>query len=127
MKTGLSKILRTLQNTYFNLVATISEFLYTCRQGIVRLHSTLLFAAQIAVRIWKAQRSTLTQMYSEAVRIAKSSSILKAIWSLILLFGSMALKIIQTGFTFLLFAMVIIAKGVSKLYAAVKAKVQSTK
>ena len=49
MMNGLSKILERLRSGYFNLVATISEFLYTCRQGIARLILTVRSAGAYVV------------------------------------------------------------------------------
>ena len=122
MMSGLSKILRLLQNIYFNLVATISGALYTCRAAIVRLSSTLLSVAQSAVSTWRAEHLIWTQTYTDVVQTVKSSAIYSTTLRLISLFGSLVITIILIGFTSLSFMMGLIVVGVSKLVVMMRGR-----
>lgn len=113
--TGLSRILKRLQKIYFSLVASTSEFLYMCRQAIVRLSSTVLSRVLPVVNIWKDAHSTSTRTFSAVQQTVTSSTTLKIILNLISLFGSLVQMTIQTGFTLVLFTVEIIARGVFAL------------
>ena len=115
MMNGLSKILERLRSGYFNLVATISEFLYTCRQGIARLISTVRSVGASAVSTWKEEHSTSIAMYTELSQMLSSSTTLERIWSSIKSFGSLVMKTILIGYTSLMFTVGLIARGVYAL------------
>ena len=115
MMNGLSKILRRLQSTYFNLVATISGVLYTCRAAIVHLISTVQSVVQSAVSTWREEHSTSIAMYTELSQMLSSSTTLERIWSLIKSFGSLVIKTILIGYTSLMFTVGLIARGVYAL------------
>ena len=119
---GLQKILSKLRSMYFNLCATLSSVLYTCRQAIVQLTSTVLSVVQDAVSMWKEEHSIWTQTYTEVVQTLKSSTTLEKIWSLINSFGNLVIKITLIGFTSLSFTMGLIVAGASKLFATIKEK-----
>ena len=120
MMNGLSKIYKRLQKTYFSLVATISEFLYTCRAAIGRLISTVQSVGQSVVSTWKEEHSTSIAMYTELSLTLSSSTTLKRIWSLIKWCGNLVTKTILIGFTSLMFMMALIVKGASALVGTMK-------
>ena len=112
---GSKEISKRLQNMYFNLLGTLSSVLYSCRAAIAQRSSILRSVAQFVVSMWREEHSTLMRMYTESVRTLKSSIISVRIWSLISLFGSLALKIILIGFTCLTFMMALTVVVASKL------------
>ena len=122
MMNGLSKILKRLQSMYFSLVATISEFLYMCRQAIDRLISIVLSVGQSVASTWRDAHSILIAMYSDAYQTLSSLTIFGRTWNLIKLFGNLVRTIILTGFTFLTFMVVLIARGLSALVETIKTK-----
>ena len=115
MMNGLSKISNRLQSGYFNLVATISEFLYMCRQGIARLISTVRSVGASVVSTWKEEHSTSIAMYTALSQTLSSSNTLERIWSLIKWCGSLVMTIILIGYTSLMFMADIIVRGVFAL------------
>lgn len=120
--TGLQKIFAKLQSMYFNLLGTLSGALYSFRQAIVDLSSTVLSAVQSVVSIWKEEHLIWTQTYMDVVQMLKSSTGLKKMWSLISSFGSLVMKAILIGFTSVTFTMGIIVNAVSKLVETIRAR-----
>ena len=76
--------------------------------------------AQFVVSMWREEHSTLMQTYTESVRTLRSSSIYSTISRLISSFGSLVMKTILIGFTFLMFTMALIVVAASRLVAMMK-------
>lgn len=119
---GLQRISRKLQSMFFNLCATISEGLYTCRAAIAPLSSMLRSAARSAASMWREEHSTLTETYSDMCRTVAYSTTYERTYNLISSFGSLVMKTILIGFTCLSFMMVLIVSGASKLFEMIEAK-----
>ena len=122
---GKQKILDSLRDTYFNLLGKVSEFLYTCRAGIVRLISTLRSAVQAAASIFKGELSTWTQTFTEVRQTVTSSAIYSTASNLISSFGSLVMKTILIGFTLVTSMMAIIVVASSKLFGMIKGRLST--
>ena len=117
---GLSKTYERLQNLYFNLLGTASEYLYSFRAVTVRLNSIRRLAVRNAVSTYKDVRSTWMPTFLDHAPTPKSSTTSGRIWSSISSFGSLVLKTILTGFMCLSFVMALIVVGASKLAVTIK-------
>ena len=115
MMSGLSKILKALQNKCSNLFAMLSSVPSMFRAAIAPSSSTVQSAVQFVVSTFRVEHSILTQTYLEAVQTVRSSNTFSTISRLISSFGSLVIKTILSGCTCRMCGMVLIVEGASRL------------